>query len=275
MKFSYDDIVVAAARQLFLLLQHSNNLVQSMFRGLYAIYQGIIPPLLGYERLHKLNTLIYDNESLYVTEKHNMQGLWQWEQEAIGEYLASEKRFIVLGAGAGREVIALASKGIKVDAWECNEKLRAYGNTLLENNKFSCRILSMEQNLFPVIPNGRYYDFCIISWGTYSHIFPREYRIQLLKKCKNIVKGPVLVSYLAVYMREGKSKLIWSFVRKIILSMPWSCKDIHPDINIYPYGVYEGINQDKIKAEAAEAGYGLRMVKDSPYLHAVLTSNST
>jgi hypothetical protein len=85
-----------------------------------------------------------------------MKGLWDWELEAIGEYLSPAKRFLVLAAGAGREVIALSNKGITVDAWECNDKLCAYGNNLLENNKFPFRISPMEPNLFPVIPNGIY-----------------------------------------------------------------------------------------------------------------------
>ena len=188
MKISYDDIIVAAARLYILSVHSSFNFLQRMYRGLQASYQGIIPPLLGYDRLHKFNTLAYKYESLYLSENYNIKGLWDWELEAIGEYLAPAKRFLVLAAGAGREVIALTSKGIAVDAWECNENLCTYGNALLDKNKFSCRISPMEHNLFPDIPIGNIYDFCIIGWGAYCHIFPREYRIQLLAQCKKCRK---------------------------------------------------------------------------------------
>jgi hypothetical protein len=274
MKLSYDNIVVTAARLFILSIHSSFNLLQRIYRDLQAVYQGVIPPLLGYDRLHKLNTLIYKHESLYFSENYNTRGFWPWEQEAIGEYLSPARRFLVLAAGAGREVIALLSKGIEVDAWECNEKLRAYGNILLEKNNFSCRISPMARSLFPVMPNDRIYNFCIIGWGAYCQIFPREYRIQLLTQCKIAVNGPVLISYLPVYCREGKSKILWSLARKFIMLMPWSFKDVHSDIFIYPHGIYEGINDEKIKSEAAKAGYDVRMTKNSPYAHALLLPDS-
>jgi hypothetical protein len=270
MKVSYDDIVVATVRWSILFFNFSYKLLQLSFKVLQAIYQGILPLLLGYTRLHKFNTLIYNHEAVYISEKWNMQGLWQWEQDAIGEYLSPGKHSLVLAAGGGREIIALASKGIEVDAWECNEQLRTYANTLLDKNNIPCRISLMEQNIFPVISNGKIYDFCIIGWAAYCHIFPREYRIQLLAQCKNVVNGPVFISYLPVYNRAGKSKTVWSVARKIILTMPWSFKDVHPDILIDPLGVYEGINEEKVKSEAAEAGYRLKIAKDNPYPHAVL-----
>ena len=270
MGFSYKDIVVATVRHIILFVHTFPKLIQRIYRGLLSMYQGILPPLLGYARLHKYNTLIYNYEAVYITEKWNMQGLWQWELDAIGEDLSPGKDSLVLSAGGGREVIALLRKGINVDAWECNEELRIYANTLLDENKFSCRISPVEPNLFPVIPNGKIYDFCIIGWAAYCHIFPREFRIQLLVQCKNVVNGPVLISYLPVYSREGKSNKIWSLSRKIIMTMPWSFKNVHPDIVIDPLGVYEGINEEKVKSEAAEAGYKVKIVKDNPYPHAVL-----
>ena len=275
MKFSYDDIILTAARLSILSVHSSFNLLQRIYRGLQALYQGIIPPLLGYERLHKFNTLTYKYESIYLSENHNMKGLWDWELEAIGEYLSPENRFLVLAAGAGREVIALLSKGIAVDAWECNDNLITYGNALLEKNKFNCRISSVDPNMFPSIANGKIYNFCIIGWGAYCHIFPREYRIQLLAQCKNAVHGPVLISYVPVYCREGKSKKIWSLARKLALLMPCSFKDVHMDINIYSNGVYEGIDEQKVKTEAAEAGYTVKMIKNSPYNHALLLPDKT
>jgi len=263
LNFNYNDAFVGAVRGTILLLH-------SVFRGLQAVYQGAIPPLLGYERLHRFNSIAYDHEVFYTSEEYNKRGFFDWEREAIDNNLTKGTHFLVLSAGGGREVIALLREGFEVDAWECNEKLYTFGNTLLEKEGFSCRISPVAPNMFPPIPPGKVYDFCIIGWGAYCQIFPREYRVNLLSQCRGVVKGPVLISYLPIYERGGKSKKVWALARRLVRTLPFFFKDVHEDIVIFQLGVYEGISEEKVKQEAEEAGYDVIMIKTKPYCHAVL-----
>jgi len=234
----------------------------------YTFYDGVIPPLLGIDRLQELAVSDYDCSSMYMGQEHNTSGLYLWEKEGIGEYLSAGKSFLVLAAGGGREAISLLRKGVKVDAYECNTDLRTAGNRLLKNEKLNCSIQPMEFSKFPNVPTESLYDFCIVGWSAYSHILIRQDRIELLKGIKKTVKGPVLISFIG----KARVQKIKKILRDLLSFLPGRANIISYDLVAKPGVVSVGFNENNIREEAAEAGYIVAKYKNHrpEYPYAVL-----
>jgi hypothetical protein len=243
---------------LILLARASGRIVDLICKTIEMLYDGVLPPILGYRRLQALTSLSYDRGGLYTTQTHNSSGLYAWEREAIGVLLSPRKRCMVLAAGGGRETIALLREGLEVDAWECSPRLREFGNSLLEKEGLRCRIEPMVPDRFPEITNGRSYDLCIVGWSAYCHILRRESRIDLLKSIGGVVNGPILLSFV------GKSKVTRGkrMLRRIAGFWPWAAAGISHSLVLKPGIVCVGFDEEDVALEAREAGLSLIRYKD-------------
>src|SRR5215208_5585757 len=60
--------------------------------------------------LHAIDDLAYQRrKSKYQNPEYNRRGLFEWEREAIESYFPDRGRLTVIGAGGGREVLALSA----------------------------------------------------------------------------------------------------------------------------------------------------------------------
>ena len=225
-----------------------------------TLYDGVVPPLLGYARLQELNDRLYDYEgSVYLTEANTKSGLYAWEGGALDGYLCEGKRFMVLAAGGGREVMALLTYGIHVDAWECNKALREFGNRLLEKESLNCRIEAVLPSKFPAVSDGTRYDFCIVGFSAYCHMLRQEDRVALLTEMKKVLDGPVLLSFPG-RKHAGKWKRA---LRRIGSLFPGSTKDISHDLSIMPGDcVGVGFDEQTLAEEAAAAGFKIKKFRN-------------
>jgi hypothetical protein len=256
----YDPLIMFAS--LFgMIVMKTSSLLQSM-------YDGIIPPLLGLDRLEAKAVSDYSNADMYVDEEHNVSGLYLWEIEAIGEQLVPGKHFLVLAAGGGREAIALIKKGIKVDAYECNKLFIDFGNKYFERENLPYKILPTDASKMPDTPAGQVYDYCIVGWSAYCHILRKDDRIQLLKGIRRVVNGPVLISF----VNKPGMNSIKKFLRKWIPRIPGIKNDISDDLSANPSVVWVGFDENSIREEVNEAGYEVDIYKNHrpEYPYAVL-----
>jgi hypothetical protein len=202
--------------------------------------------------------LDYEKGSIYTTESHNKSGFYSWESQAIGRYIQPGKKFMVLAAGGGREMLPLLQAGVHVDAWECNDKLRECGNHLLEKESIPFRIKAVEPNKFPSIVPDTSYDFCIIGWSAYCHILRKEDRIAFLRGIKKVVKGPVLISFVGK-QQNRKLKLL---LRNLMTYFPGTTKDISYNLVARPGTVRVGFDKEDIIKEADEAGFMVEVIRN-------------
>jgi len=240
-----------------LIAKISGKLLTVTRANLEILYDGLIPPLVGYHGLQELMDSAYSN-GMYTKESHNTSGLYSWEREAIRDYIAKGKRVMVLAAGRGREVIALLRDGIHVEAWECNASLRQLGNRLLEKEALPCTIQYMEPNKFPCGPKGKIYDFCILGWSAYAHILRKQDRVALLTQIRKVVRGPVLISFTSkTQVRNTKQ-----FLRNLISFIPGTIKDMSYDLVANPGASWVGLDEENVTEEAEEAGFVTRLYKN-------------
>jgi hypothetical protein len=134
--------------------------------------------------------------------------LYLWEDDALSRFFPSPPaRLLVGAAGAGREALALASRGYGVVAFEPCERLRERLEHRAEAADSSPRIRVFHASYadLPDLtgPDGARFrlrdvgpfDGAILGWGSFSHIRTDQERLDVLRHVVAVTRGPILVSF--------------------------------------------------------------------------------
>jgi SAM-dependent methyltransferase len=167
---------------------------------LQAVYEGVWLGVLRRADLHAIDQRFYDHNAAYHGDAHNLRGLFPWEVEAM-EAFDSCRRILVIGAGGGREVLALARLGREVEGYECNAALVAFAQDFLPRQGCATRVRLLPRDEVPAA--GEPFDGIIIGWSAYTLIPGRAHRIRLLRRLRPLARpgGLLLLSF---FTREGE-----------------------------------------------------------------------
>lgn len=137
-------------------------------------------------------------------------GLFDWERQFYGPFLAAGDRVLVVGCGSGRDLIPLLEQGCRAEGLEpvaaCADLARA---------RVAARGLSAPvytADIAAATLSGRY-DVVIFSWLCYSYIPQRARRVAVLRTVRAHLAagGRVLISY--VLARPAPRRLTWRLAR--------------------------------------------------------------
>lgn len=161
---------------------------------LQAVYDGVWLGLLRRADLHAVDERFYDRNAPYHGDAHNLRGLFDWEKTAL-ESFDGCRRVAVLGAGGGREVLALSKLGYDVEGYECNAALVRYAAELLPRQGCTARVTLLPRDEVPTVAEP--FDGVILGWSAYTLIPGRAHRIDLLRRLRPLVRpgGPLLLSF--------------------------------------------------------------------------------
>lgn len=175
----------------------SAALVRRVVAGVDLLFTGLWLGLLSRRSLHAIDELIYRRRSSYSSEAHNRRGLFDWEEAAVRQYFTGCRTLLLIGAGGGREVIALAAMGFAVRGYECNPALVEVARTLLASAGAEGRasVEPLERDAAPTAEAGA--DGVIVGWSAYMLIIGRERRVELLRQLRALLPegGPLLISF--------------------------------------------------------------------------------
>jgi SAM-dependent methyltransferase len=163
-------------------------------RMLSAVYAGF---WLGCFDDHDIGAVVarlYEQNDLYRTAAHNLQGLFEWETRLLHEYFSECRSIVVAAAGGGREVIGLVRAGWLADGFECNPELVEKAREFLDQAGLAGRIFLARPDEVP--GDLRSYDGAIVGCGALGHIHGRVKRVKFLKDLKSLLRpgAPVLLS---------------------------------------------------------------------------------
>jgi hypothetical protein len=190
-----------------------------------ACFVGLWLGLLRRERLHAIDEEYYTRsnrgakEALdaqnYYSKEYNRRGLWDWEEKAVTDYFAGCERLLVIGAGGGREVLALQQLGYHVDGFESHPGLVGVANELLREEGYEPNVQLIPRDESP--NSGKTYDGVIIGWAAYMLIQGSRQRIALLQqlRAQTRLQSPILLSF---FYRIGTPRVftIAAFVANMI-----------------------------------------------------------
>lgn len=133
------------------------------------------------------------------------RGLWKWEEEWFNKWLPKPpKRLLIGAAGTGREAVALARSGYRIDAFEpatfaarkCAEALGDKGRVFIGRYEDLNRAVidSKGSPLAEIALES--YDAIILGWGSLTHVIDERERERLLQSCWRLGKNaPILASF--------------------------------------------------------------------------------
>jgi cyclopropane fatty-acyl-phospholipid synthase-like methyltransferase len=229
--------------------------------GIRAVHEGVWLGLSSREVLHRITDRQYLTWKHYRAVDFNESDLLPWEKAAVDRYF-SECRSILLGAcGGGREILALARRGIQVDGFECSAALVESCRTLLASKGIEAKVL---QSLPDQVPEGLgIYDGLIMGWGGYVHIPGREARIRFLKQFRRQVRagGPMLLSF---FPRSDSRQIRWTFVIARFVRRASGSRETVDFGDTLP-GVFQHLfTKEEIESELRDSGFKIEYYSEEP-----------
>src|SRR5688500_10755335 len=224
-----------------------------LVRVLDGVNVGIWLGLLSRAHFVAVDELHYHGSGTYNGEPHNLRGLVEWEEAAIGGFFAGRTRLVVLGAGGGREVRARGRRGYQVDGFECDPALVEFAGGFLPRHGAAATVRLLPRDTTPA-EGG--YDGVIMGWGSYMLIAGRARRIDLLRRLRALVpeRAPVLLSFFTrpeVLLRLKVEYRVARLARRLLRREPPEFGD-----DLMPVYVHR-FDQAEIEAEMREAGFRL------------------
>lgn len=193
-----------------------------------------------------------DGES-FASFEHNSFGLWEWEKAAFADSLEHCKNVLIIGAGAGREMIALGKMGFNVTGLEPSADLVAAGKrNLLEagvQGDLRCEAPSR------VPPEIGTFDAIILGRGVYHHIPRSHRRIRFLQECRAHL-GPQGTLAVGDFHTRPSRRQRW-------FSLAGRLRDERGDALGGSYFHY--FTQQEIEQEFAAAGFEIISYRPTPF----------
>jgi hypothetical protein len=233
---------------------------------LRAAFAGLWLGLLERDTLLKINERYYAEHQRYLDDDYNRRGLFAWERAMLERYFPPGERLLVVGAGGGREVLALRELGFEAHGLECNGALVAASNTLLETHGLPPCVRFAPPDTCPAGPLR--YGGLIVGWGAYMLIQGRERRTALLREMRAQVDpgAPLLVSFFPRSPAARRFRVIAEVangLRRLTGRGPLELgDDLEPEYVHY-------FTQEELAAELRAGGFVLSAYHEEPYGHAV------
>lgn len=248
---------------LFHYSQYAFHCVLDIFNGFFS---GFWLGVLSREVLQRVDQSYYDNEKMYHDEQYNQSGLSHWEKACVEKYFPGKKSILLIGAGGGREVLALNRMGFEVDGYECNPCLVQYANEFFAKESISARVRMINRDHGP--KTSKQYEGIVVGWGAYMLIQGRKHRISFLKELRKncLPDSPLLLSFFP----RRKNTLHFILIPGIGNIFRWLMgkefieigDDAVPDYVHY-------FTEQEIASELAEAGFQMDFYSTLEYGHAV------
>ena len=185
-----------------------------------AFRDGVLISLLTTSERELLGAYLYDQSPANRTAD-----LFAWEKTWFDQALASlppGTRILAGGVGAGREVVALQSRGFEVVAFEPSADMvadakRNHGLEIIHAG-YSDVVDAMERG----VPFGgetlsaNCFGAVLLGWGSLSHVLDYAPAAALLQTADTLAgKGPVLASFLTTAIRGHSSDRPRAFGAKV------------------------------------------------------------
>ena len=202
----------------------------------------------------------------YTGGEYNRQGLFTWEGRAIDEHFSGLGSLALMAAGGGREVLALARKGFRVDAWECQPRFVTAANALLVAEGFEPTVVYARRNEVP--PAVRRCDGAVVGWGAYSLIPTRDRRIAVLRELRARLEpgAPILVSFLTRHPSDPQFRVVAALANTVRFVLRRDRVEVG-DV-LQPNFLHLFV-EDELDEELAAGGFQMLSFAQEPYGHAV------
>ncbi len=232
-----------------------------------VVHEGVWLGMMGHQALDRATELYYRRRPRYRDPGYNASGLKAWEERAIERSFGDCRSVLVGAAGGGREVLALASRGLRVLAFERSRELRESCRELVAGAGLDAEVVGTGAGQAP--PGGERVDGLIVGWGAYMHIPGRVARVLFLRQLRDRVRdgGPLLLSFFT-RDRDSRRDLWIQRIGQAVRGLRLSREPV--EIGDSLSGSFDHyFTRAEIEAELAAADFRLDRYETEPFGHAV------
>lgn len=190
------------ARLIWLLARRFQALAGLVSRFSNFLY-GLLPLVLRSSQLVRLvqDTYVsrYQSDRHYLTEPALLDALLApWELDLVSRYGFESGRTLVMGAGLGRESIAIARRGTKVVGIDSNPIAMRFATRFAEAHKIPAAFHQADFLMLPYAPGS--FDFAFLTTLMFSSIPGLELRQAWLMELGRLLKpgGLLFLSFVAL-----------------------------------------------------------------------------
>jgi ubiquinone/menaquinone biosynthesis C-methylase UbiE len=220
---------------------------------------GILPALLPPNELTRLIRNHYDHNYQDVAARHPETyykwTLESWEEDVLACHKMTSGTILVLGAGVGRESIALAQRGFVVVGLDINRESLCVASQ--QAMKKGLQLLFTQADFLAIpIGLGRV-DYVFMSGIMYSSIPGRQQRqawIRSLRACMN-EQGLVVLNFLIGREIETRTHRLIHRLNRWLTSLPGANRSYQlGDTFFQSHFLHAFVDEEEIRAELREAG---------------------
>lgn len=188
--------------------------------------------------------------------------LFDWEAEFYRGHLPPASRVLLVGCGAGRDLIALAAFGHTVDGLDIAREALAACRSALEKRGIAARLYASPVEEARIEAE---YDAVVFTWFGYGYIPGRDSRIGTLRTLRGILRpeGRILLTYQT--RPAGVSRVPGGFARLVarLTGSAWSpergdCFEVLRGPGPLALHYEHRFNPAEVAAEAQAAGLRVR-----------------
>lgn len=237
------------------LVERTGSLV---FQIQFLLY-GMLPVLLPPNELTAL-TRTYYNRSYGGLEREFRADAYKWtldnwEEEVAIKHMASKGTVVVLGAGLGRESIALAERGHHVLGLDNNYDGLHIATARASATQLPVIFVQGDFRLLP-ISTGRV-DYLFLSSVMYSAIPGRQQRQDCVRHFRLALRreGKIVLNFLLSHEWQTKSHRLIHTINQWLLKLPGSNQAYQPgDFCSHGHFMHSFLDEAEIRSELVETG---------------------
>jgi 2-polyprenyl-3-methyl-5-hydroxy-6-metoxy-1,4-benzoquinol methylase len=212
------------AGYLIRMLSKGLEIIGGLCRSLAALLNNLLPAFLSPDDLNTLITYHYD-KSYTHTAQHFTNDVYEWtlegwEQDAMQRHGITSGRILVLGAGVGREAVALARCGLDVIGLDINAIALRVGRKAARSSQVHAQFVQADFLRLPFA--STHFHYAIMSGIMYSAI-PGRVRRQawLAHLARHLVpEGAAILQFLVDRVPPSRTQRISDAMNRVLAILP-------------------------------------------------------
>jgi len=237
--------------------------LEKLLRRLSNLFYGLLPALLPPDQLSRLvrdfYTSMYSDKSAPARQVLAASYLENWEAEIFDRYHMVSGRTLVLGAGSGREAIALARKGMRVVGVDTNGDAVKMAQHLAQLAGVPAHFHQVDFLNLPYAASS--FDYIVLSNIMYSSVAGASRRQAWLTELGRVLKsdGLMVISFVSEQYPAGRLKTICNALNRILVKLPGANTNYQPGDLLFGGHFFHAFqNEAEVREELLGAGMIIR-----------------
>jgi len=220
---------------------------------------SILPALLSSDELTRLIRVhyegMYGNAAAQYSAEVLEWGLEPWEEEVLVQHKIVSGTTVVLGAGVGRESIALAQRGLCVIGLDINYNALCLAFRTAQSKSVNVAFLQASFLALPILPAQA--DYLFLSGIMYSAVPGRHARQAWLRNLSTSLKagGLAVVSFLIDQNRKSDPSRLVYRLSAWLAGLP-GANHAHQPGDVFSCGhfLHAFVTEEELRSEIVETG---------------------